>query len=992
MLRFDQYQLDRVQGLRSAAGEVRITPKSLSLLCLLAERAGQVVSKEEIFQKVWSDVTVSDSALTSCIQELRSALRDSVRQPRFIETVHRRGYRFAAQIGNDHPSALPPHPAAPSLALDFPFVGREQSMKQISDAWQLAERGKRQVLFVTGDPGAGKTTMVSAFLAEVTAQTRIRVTWGQCVQHFGAGEAYEPLLEAITRLCRQAGGDRFISILERSGPTWLAQMPSLLSPERYAALQQTIAGTTRDRMFRELTDTLESITAEYPLILLLEDLHWSDSSTLDWIAAFAQRSEAARLLLIGTFRSSEVAGTDHQLANLPAELRIRDRCRQIALCGLDISAVQRYIAISYPPSHDGATQINKLASLIHAHTEGNPLFVVNALNDLAERGLLKVKNGTWNLSDQFSARDLGLPERIRSLIEVQIARLTPEEKSILEIAGVTGVRFALSTVADVASLPIATVDAILTSLGRRQRFIRCSDTVGGPHGEFIPGFEFLHVLYRDAIYQGISPRRVRELHLLVGKSKEADYGEQAREIAAELAMHFEKGKNNELAIVYLEHAAMLARQRSAYVESRLHFDCALTLAKRLPAGRVRMEREASLYAGLGGVLMATYGFGAAEAEVAFSRARSLCQELGESTQLFPARWGLWLFYWGRAFLKDANEIAEELLSMARKGSGSCLQLQAQHAAWATAYSRGELQSAMEHTSEGLRLYDATLHAITASTYGDHDAGVCCLNFRARVLTLLGRTVEGIKTAEAAIHQARDLAQPLSCAMAYVFAASVHQMRRDPVATKKKAAAAVALAQDQNFRLMHAWAKVYEGWADAYLGRRGDGLRQIAEGIDAVRKMGTNQSLSHLLGIKADVCLLSMQLEEGLEATDEALDVVAKTDEKYYESELWRLRGELRLAHQAASPEVAELEFTKAIGLARSQGAKLFALRGAMGLGRIWFRDGRSSEAIGIVKQASCDIVKQLPDADRMDLQALLSSCGETSEDICANAENTQADT
>jgi len=141
-----------------------------------------------------------------------------------------------------------------------------------------------------------------------------------------------------------------------------------------------------------------------------------------------------------------------------------------------------------------------------------------------------------------------------------------------------------------------------------------------------------------------------------------------------------------------------------------------------------------------------------------------------------------------------------------------------------------------------------------------------------------------------------------------------------------------------------------------------------------------------------VCLLSMQLEEGLEATDEALDVVAKTDEKYYESELWRLRGELRLAHQAASPEVAELEFTKAIGLARSQGAKLFALRGAMGLGRIWFRDGRSSEAIGIVKQASCDIVKQLPDADRMDLQALLSSCGETSEDICANAENTQADT
>lgn len=777
MLRFSQYQLDPVQGLRSAAGEVRITPKSLSLLCLLAERAGQVVSKEEIFQRVWPDTTVSDSALTSCIQELRGALQDSARQPKFIETVHRRGYRFAAQIGKDHPTASS-SPVAPILTADFPFVGREESMTQMSDAWRLADLGKRQVLFITGDPGSGKTTMVSAFLAEA-ARNGTRVSWGQCAQHFGAGEAYEPLLEAMTRLCRQVGGDRFISIMERSGPTWLAQMPSLLSPARFAAFQQTSAGTTRDRMFRELTDTLESITAEDPLILLLEDLHWSDRSTLDWIAAFAQRPEATRLLLIGTFRSSEVVGTDHPLANLPAELRMRDRCREIALGGLDPSAVRRYIAISYPASHDGESQISKLASIIHTHTEGNPLFVVNVLSDLVERGLLKLREGAWTLADQFSARNLRIPEGIRRLIEVQIDRLTPTEKSILEVAAVTGVRFALSTVAGVAAVPIATVDAILTSLSRRQRFIRRSDNIEGPHEEVVPGFEFLHVLYRDSIYQCISLRRVAELHLLVGKSKEADYGEQAREISAELAMHFEKGKNIELAIVYLEKAAMIARQRSAYVESRLHFDRAITLAKRLPAGRVRIELEASLYAGLGGVLMATYGFGATDAGVAFSRARSLCQELGESTKLFSVRWGLWLFYWGKLYLKDANEIAEELLAIARRGSDTGLQLQAHHAAWATAYSRGELQSAMDHTSEGLRLYDSRLHAMTASTYGDHDAGVCCLNFRARVLTLLGRTVDAVQTSEAAICQARDLAQPLSCATAYVFAASVHQMRRDP---------------------------------------------------------------------------------------------------------------------------------------------------------------------------------------------------------------------
>ncbi len=638
MLRFGQYQLDPVQGLRGTAGEVRVTPKSLSLLCLLAGRAGQVVSKEELFRQVWPDATVSDSALTSCIQELRGALQDSVQRPRFIQTVHRRGYRFAAQVEDDRPNSLLPAPVAPSLTAGSPFVGREEAMMQMSDAWRLATLGKRQLLFVTGDPGSGKTTLVSEFLA-AAARSSTRLTWGQCVQHFGAGEPYEPLLEAITRLCRQTGGDRFISIMERTGPTWLAQMPSLLSPERFAALQQIVAGTTRDRMFRELTDTMESITAEDPLILLLEDLHWSDRSTLDWIAAFAQRPEVVRLLLIGTFRSSEVAGTDHPLANLPADLRMRERCRQIALGGLDPAAVERFIAICYPSRQHDAAQMNELASLIHAHTEGNPLFIVNVLRDLAEQGLPKVTGECWTVADQFNARDLGLPEGIRKLIEVQIDRLTQTERSILEVAAVAGVRFGLSTVADVASMPIATVDTILRSLSRRQRFVRCADDIEGPHGESVPGFEFLHVLYRDSTYQGISAQRVTELHVLVGKSKEAQYGEQATEISAELAMHFEKGRKIELAIVYLEKAATIARQRSAYVESRLHFDCALALSKRLPAGRMRTELEASLYAGLGGVLMATYGFGATEAEVAFSRVRSLCQELGESTHLFPAQWG-----------------------------------------------------------------------------------------------------------------------------------------------------------------------------------------------------------------------------------------------------------------------------------------------------------------------------------------------------------------
>src|ERR1700733_6033438 len=214
MLRFGLYQLDPAQGLRRGTRDIRITPKSLSLLHFLAERAGQVVTKEEIFHTVWPNAAVSDSALTSCIQELRHVLRDDARKPRFIETLHRRGYRFVAQTSADARevrSEVTSAASVPSLRDDALFVGREALMQELLNAWTLATQGTRQVLFLTGEPGVGKTTAVSAFFARAAACGPVRATWAQCVQHFGIGEAYEPILEAVMRLCRQPGGDQLIS-------------------------------------------------------------------------------------------------------------------------------------------------------------------------------------------------------------------------------------------------------------------------------------------------------------------------------------------------------------------------------------------------------------------------------------------------------------------------------------------------------------------------------------------------------------------------------------------------------------------------------------------------------------------------------------------------------------------------------------------------------------------------------------------------------------
>ena len=509
MLRFGCFQLDPIQGLRRGNQEVRVTPKSLSVLLLLVERAGEIVTKDEIFRAVWRDTAVSDSALTSCIQELRHALQDDARLPRFVETLHRRGYRFVARVSFEEKNS-PPVISLPQVTDNGPFVGRKTAIQEMLRIWAKVEQGSRQMLFISGEAGIGKTTIVSGFLRNIG--TRNRRAWGQCVQHFGFGEPYEPLLDGITRLCRQAGGAKVVSALEQYGPTWLAQLPALLTPERYAALRRNVAGTTRERMFRELTDVMEAITHEVPLIFCLEDLHWSDPSTVEWIAAFAQRPEASRLLLIGTFRPSEVAENKHPLDAIFRELKTKKFCHEIAVHGLDESSIAEYVRVRFPWAVGQEGDAAKLVSLLHAQTDGNPLFVINVLGDLVDRHLLLESNGYWQLRSPLTRQDLGIPEDLRRAIDQQIRRLTARELALLDVASVTGLTFSLSLVASVAGVSESSADEILASLCRQLRFIRRIAALDGSEQSASAQFEFIHVLYRDALFQRISPIRLRDLH------------------------------------------------------------------------------------------------------------------------------------------------------------------------------------------------------------------------------------------------------------------------------------------------------------------------------------------------------------------------------------------------------------------------------------------------------------------------------------------------
>ncbi len=956
VIRFGPFELDRTQGLRRDKQELRISPKSLSVLWELASRAGQLVTKDQLFCTVWADAVVTDSALTSCIQELRQAFRDDARRPQFIETLHRRGYRFVAKTS----TSTQTEPILVSTGTHV--IGQECAIRDTLEVWQTAERGTRQVLFLSGEPGIGKTTVAQQAVTAITRAGGARATWGQCVQHYGIGEPYQPLLEALMRLCRQPGGGDLVGILERYAPTWLAQLPALLDPERHASLRRTVTGTTGQRMLRELNDALEAATTHVPLVLCLEDLHWSDASTLDWLASFAQRPEPARLLLLATFRPEPESGGGHPLSTVVDGLHVKRCCREISLSGMSESEVADYMAARVPPALGHAHELHRLAILIHRHTGGNPLFVLNVLDDLVARGLLLDQDRKWASNMDLEMITLGTPDDVRRVIAAQFERLPPTASTVLEVASVAGSTFSVPTVAGASGLAAGDVEATLAGLERQHRFVRRRGT----------RFEFDHVLYRDVLYDRIPPGRRAILHREVAEREAAGYGERAREIAAELAMHFERSGDIVRAGIYLQQAAENARTRSAFSEARMHFEKALVLIADERASRDRTEREIRLLIGLGAAAMAARGWGTPDAERAYSRARVLCQEHGESPELFPALWGLWLFYWGRGPLGTAHELAQDLLRLAGSHGEDGPLLQAHHAAWATAFSSGDLQAACFHAGEGLRLYDPHRHASTAATYGNHDVGVCARLFLARASALLGRIEDAIRMSDDAIALARTLEHPFSLALAHVFASAVAQACRQTDRVRAHAEAATAIARDHDFRLLLAWSSAFEGWAAAVAGNHEKGISQIVDAIAEARAAGSDQFVPHLAGLAADAYLISGNTADGLKIVEDGLAVAARTGERFWNPELLRLRGELLIAQDPTGAAIAaEHAFREAIEDARSQGAILLTVRAAASLGRSLERTGRGGEVCNLILELSRNLQHRTgPDAD--EANALLS--------------------
>lgn len=571
---FQPFRLDTVNHCLWRADErLTLTPKAFDVLRYLVEHADRLVTQDEILEALWPGTYVNPEVVKKYVLGIRKVLGDHPDKPAFVATFPKRGYRFIAAVREESSAS------SSDLSANSPktIVGREDALAQLDRCLTKALNGKRQVIFITGEAGIGKTTLLDVFQQRAASRPHLRIARGQCVEGFGGKEAYYPVLEALGQWFRAEDSGPVLHALAKQAPTWLIQFPSLVKADQRAALQKEILGATRERMVREICEALESLTAQDALVLVLEDLHWVDPSTLDFISAFARRRGPAKLLLLGTYRPAEVITSESPLRSLKQDLVLHNLSCEIALERLERSDVAEYLAIQFV---DGGLPA-EFANLIYRHSGGNALFMVTIVQDMVKKGVIKQEHGRWTLKGAVKDVEPSVPDTLDQLIELQFKQLTPVEQRILRSASVAGERFSVWAITTAAELEPAVIEEACERLAERLQFIHSAGIHELANGQISTHYDFRHSLYREVLYRRLSETTKARLHLLLAQRLKAFFDPCKQELASELALHFEGGRDNEQAVRYLILAAENAAGRFAYRDSIEILQHALELAGRL---------------------------------------------------------------------------------------------------------------------------------------------------------------------------------------------------------------------------------------------------------------------------------------------------------------------------------------------------------------------------------------------------------------------------
>jgi TOMM system kinase/cyclase fusion protein len=841
-----------------------------------------------------------------------------------------------------------------------PLVGRASEVTLLLEHWAQSTEGLGQVVLLRGEAGIGKSRLVEALYARVEHEHCPRITFRGSPYH--TNSALYPVLEHIQRLLhfrvdntppvRLARLEQALTPyhlpLEETVPL-LAAWLSLPHPEAYPPLRLD-PQRQRQKTQEALVAWLLAEAERQPVLVVGEDLHWADPSTLEWLGLFLEQVPTARVLTLLTCRPE-----------FHPPWPPRSYLTQLTLTRLSRPQVEEMARLVAGGKPLPAAVVQHIA----AQTDGVPLYVEEITKLVLESGLVRECEDRYELTGPLPA--LVIPTTLRDALMARLDRLTTA-KAVAQLGATLGRTFPYELLHVVSQLDEATLQQELGRLLEAELLYQRGQP---PQATYL----FKHTLIQEAAYQSLLKSTRQQYHERIAQVLAVQFAETVEAQPELLAHHYTEAGLMAQAVPYWQRAGQRAMGRSTNLEAIAHLTKGLEVLATLPDTSERAEQELLLQTTLGPALVATKGFAAPEVLQAYARARELCQQVGETPQLFQVLRGLWYFYLIGVELWTARELGEQLLTLAQHIGDTALLLEAHYALGNTLNYLAEFATARTHFEQGITLYDPQRHRSHAIHYAQ-DPGVVCRVYVGVTLWLLGYPDQALQRSHEGLTLARELAHPFSLAFALFFAALLHQCRQEWPLVQERVEAAIALAAEQGFAVWVALGTILRGWALAAQGQREEGVAQIRRGMDAYKATGGVSGLPYYLALLAVACAQVGQREEGLSLLAEALALTNDRGERRWEAELHRLKGELLLAGSAEPDAEAETYFRQALDVARHQQAKSWELRAAMSLSRLWQRQGKHAEARQLLVEVYGWFTEGFDTADLQEARALLHELGD----------------
>jgi class 3 adenylate cyclase/predicted ATPase len=838
-----------------------------------------------------------------------------------------------------------------------PLVGREQEVRLLLERWAQVRDGQGHVVLLSGEAGIGKSRLIQVMKEHVAGEphTLLESRGSPYHQH----SAFYPIIDLLQQalgLSPEDVRDEKLGKLERAlAPypmalpdvvPWLAALLSLPRPEHYSVLNLS-RQQQRQKTLEAVLTVLLGLATQRPVLLIVEDLHWIDPSTLEWLGLLIDQRTTARIFTLLTHRP-EFHPPWGACSHLTPLTLTRLPSRQTALMIEQVTG--------------GKALPTEVCQQLVAKTDGVPLFAEELTKMVLESEFLREASGQYELTGPLPL--LAIPATLQDSLMARLDRLGTA-KPVAQLGATIGRQFSFELLQAVSLVDDATLQQALGQLVEAELLYQQAVT---PQATYL----FKHALIQDVAYQSLLKSRRQQYHLRIAQVLEEQFTELVQTQPELLAHHCTEASLVEQAMRYWRHAGERAAQSSANVEAVSHFTKGLELLKTLSDTPERSQQELDLLTRLGPALIAIKGYAAPEVEQTYLRAQELCQQVGDPAQLFSALRGLWWFCVVDGEFQRSRDLGEQLLILAEGMETPAYRLEAHRALGTSLLFLGEFVTARTYLDQGMSFYDPQQHRSHAFRYGT-DPGVACLSFGARVLWFLGypdqalrRSYEGLSLAQASPH-------PLSMAQALGMVATLHEVRREIRLTREWAEKTVAYATEQGIPYWSTFAAIQRDWTLAEQSRTGAGIAQMRQSMELYQATGAMLGASRFVTLLAEMYGKSGQIAAGLDLLTEALARVDTMGERYYEAELQRLKGELLWRQdEADAASAADACFRLSLAIARRQSAKSWELRTAISLARLWRAQGKRREARELLAPIYDWFTEGFETADLQDAKRLLA--------------------